>query len=348
VLVSDGKETCEADPCAAAKALAAVDAKLVVHTIGAGVDEPTRSQLQCIAAAARGGYFDANSTVELAAVVGKAAETKAVEMPEEEPKKVAAKTSLSQKAASTDQKAPTALGTGEIVKGRLGETDKTQTYHYWKLSAPAGRYRVVFDAKRSDDRNSNLMAKVEGFAPGGGEGTRIIGMHQTDWRSREAAWIEAKGEDIVLRVKNDSGIVDYWLAVYPADAEIPAPYFVRTPVITPIEFGKSAAGTIDPKQGETATNWYSVALKGQDYKITAEFTRADGKSSNVQGSVAMFGPIGEQLEDVQSRVCTVNDIGPTGGCQAKLVMAQDAQVLFRLSPADNIAFKTTFKIEPLD
>jgi Ca-activated chloride channel family protein len=53
VLVSDGKETCEGDPCVTARALAAADAKLVVHTIGFGVDAAARRQLQCIAAMAR-------------------------------------------------------------------------------------------------------------------------------------------------------------------------------------------------------------------------------------------------------------------------------------------------------
>ena len=73
VLVSDGKETCDADPCAAAKALAEADARLVVHTVGIGVDTVTRSQLQCIAKMARGSYFDANSTSELTGVLSKAA-----------------------------------------------------------------------------------------------------------------------------------------------------------------------------------------------------------------------------------------------------------------------------------
>jgi hypothetical protein len=77
VLVSDGKETCEADPCAAAKALAEADAKLIVHTVGVGVDAVTRSQLQCIAKVARGSYFDANSAAELANALGKAAVKKA-------------------------------------------------------------------------------------------------------------------------------------------------------------------------------------------------------------------------------------------------------------------------------
>lgn len=73
VLVSDGKETCAADPCAAAKALAEADAKLVVHTVGVGVDTVTRGQLQCIARLARGSYFDANSASELLSVLSKAA-----------------------------------------------------------------------------------------------------------------------------------------------------------------------------------------------------------------------------------------------------------------------------------
>jgi hypothetical protein len=73
VLVSDGRETCSGDPCVAAKALAAADAKLVVHTIGLGVDAAARSQLQCIASVARGSYFDAHSRAELAATIGKAA-----------------------------------------------------------------------------------------------------------------------------------------------------------------------------------------------------------------------------------------------------------------------------------
>lgn len=73
VLVSDGKETCESDPCAAAKALADASAKLVVHTVGVGVDAVTRSQLQCIANNARGSYFDANSAAELSKSLGDAA-----------------------------------------------------------------------------------------------------------------------------------------------------------------------------------------------------------------------------------------------------------------------------------
>ena len=82
VLVSDGQETCEADPCVAAKALAAADAKLAIHTIGFGVSAAARSQLQCIASVARGTYFDAASASDLASTLGKAATAKAVQTKE--------------------------------------------------------------------------------------------------------------------------------------------------------------------------------------------------------------------------------------------------------------------------
>ena len=75
VLVSDGRETCNADPCAVAKALAAANAKLVVHTVGLGVDAAARTQLQCIASVARGTYFDATTSGELLQRLGQAAVT---------------------------------------------------------------------------------------------------------------------------------------------------------------------------------------------------------------------------------------------------------------------------------
>ena len=91
VLVSDGHETCKADPCAAAKALAAADAKLVIHTIGLGVDDTARRQLKCIASVSGGAYFDARSQRELAATFAKAAAAKKSEVAV---KVVAAKTGI--------------------------------------------------------------------------------------------------------------------------------------------------------------------------------------------------------------------------------------------------------------
>ena len=75
VLVSDGKETCEGDPCALAQALAKKGMKLVIHTVGFGVDEAAKSQLECVARATGGRYFPAESTAELIKVLSQAVET---------------------------------------------------------------------------------------------------------------------------------------------------------------------------------------------------------------------------------------------------------------------------------
>ncbi|MGH6767935.1 MAG: hypothetical protein ACRECO_02820 [Xanthobacteraceae bacterium] len=81
VLVSDGKETCAGDPCAAAKALAAADARLVIHTIGFNVDAAARYQLQCVARVARGTYSDATGAADLGASLGKVAAAKPAPKP---------------------------------------------------------------------------------------------------------------------------------------------------------------------------------------------------------------------------------------------------------------------------
>jgi hypothetical protein len=76
ILVSDGKETCDGDPCATAAALAAANADLVIHAIGFEVDLAARSQLQCIARAGRGIYLDAGDADQLAKALNQAVAAK--------------------------------------------------------------------------------------------------------------------------------------------------------------------------------------------------------------------------------------------------------------------------------
>ncbi len=72
LLVSDGKETCDADPCATARALKAADVSLVIHAIGFEVDSAARGELTCLAQATGGAYFDAAGVDGLAKALGEA------------------------------------------------------------------------------------------------------------------------------------------------------------------------------------------------------------------------------------------------------------------------------------
>ncbi len=61
VLVTDGAEACNGDPCAATRALAAADIDLHVNIVGFNLKDKARGAVQCIAQEGRGQYFDART-----------------------------------------------------------------------------------------------------------------------------------------------------------------------------------------------------------------------------------------------------------------------------------------------
>ena len=67
ILVSDGKETCDPDPCGLVKSLKASGIKFVMHVIGFDVTEEEREQLECMATAGGGHYYTAGNAGEFLA-----------------------------------------------------------------------------------------------------------------------------------------------------------------------------------------------------------------------------------------------------------------------------------------
>jgi len=65
ILISDGQETCDSDPCVVAKELEAKGIDFVTHVIGFNVDKKTSKQLSCIAKVTGGEYFSAKNAKEL-------------------------------------------------------------------------------------------------------------------------------------------------------------------------------------------------------------------------------------------------------------------------------------------
>lgn len=65
VLVSDGEETCDPDPCAATRELKEAGIPFVVHVIGFDVNDEQRAELECIADAGGGRYFTATNAEDL-------------------------------------------------------------------------------------------------------------------------------------------------------------------------------------------------------------------------------------------------------------------------------------------
>ena len=70
ILISDGIETCNADPCALVREWAKKDIAVKVHVVGLGLNQKERTAMQCIAEAAGTEYVDAQSATELTAALG--------------------------------------------------------------------------------------------------------------------------------------------------------------------------------------------------------------------------------------------------------------------------------------
>ncbi|MFS4582473.1 vWA domain-containing protein [Phaeobacter sp. C3_T13_0] len=88
VLVSDGIETCDGDPCLTARISQTMGIDLKIHVVGFDVDAEAREQLECIANAGKGQYFDASNTQGLKSALQEAvvlAQTTAEPEPEVAP-----------------------------------------------------------------------------------------------------------------------------------------------------------------------------------------------------------------------------------------------------------------------
>lgn len=67
ILVSDGEETCHADPCAVGKELEKLGVDFTAHVVGFDIDKnpKAKAQLQCLASSTGGRYLDARDAGEL-------------------------------------------------------------------------------------------------------------------------------------------------------------------------------------------------------------------------------------------------------------------------------------------
>ena len=74
ILVSDGKETCAGDPCELVKQLKASGVKFTMYVIGFVVTAEEKVQLECMATAGGGMYYEAKNAGELSAAAKKMVE----------------------------------------------------------------------------------------------------------------------------------------------------------------------------------------------------------------------------------------------------------------------------------
>ena len=157
ILISDGIETCDEDPCELVRSWAEKEIAIKVHVVGLGLDEKERSAMQCIAEAAGTVYQDANSADELAASLtairedGVEAESAEVEgTPGAPPESHWQKLTI--KAATADGESMRVSGTAR--QDGVEPIDVTSNGHN---SVPPGSWEVTVGVRT---RNGNLYRPV--------------------------------------------------------------------------------------------------------------------------------------------------------------------------------------------
>lgn len=70
VLVTDGLETCDADPCALGRELEATGLNFTTHVIGFGLTRDEGAQVACLAETTGGRYIEARNAADLAVALG--------------------------------------------------------------------------------------------------------------------------------------------------------------------------------------------------------------------------------------------------------------------------------------
>lgn len=116
ILVSDGEETCSADPCALGKELESTGVDFTAHVVGFDIQQGSKAhkQLQCLAANTGGRYVDARNAGEL----NRALQTVAASEPSPPPRDV----------------------DSELVGRAYGTTFGRLTIEAWSKDRMAGRY----------------------------------------------------------------------------------------------------------------------------------------------------------------------------------------------------------------
>jgi hypothetical protein len=240
---------------------------------------------------------------------------------------------ISDKEPSSDIKSPTPLILGEIVKGRLDASADTGKYHHWLISLSPGKYKIVLDVKRADDRIENgafLGGYLEWFST---EGEKIEQLDRVfingEYRWRLICRFEVKKPlKRILRYANEHTILDYWLGLFKTVEKVRTPYFAKCPKVQRLALGKAAQAIVDGVSPFARDVWYSIELAPGDYKVITEWARVDGQVAFVGGNLSTYSAEGDWkqtfLSSVESNEVSTKKIG-------KLSLADKTTVLFRVS-----------------
>ena len=183
--------------------------------------------------------------------------------------------------AGGDPDSPLTVALGTVQ--RIG-LDANQPY-YMRLAEPAEGLKIVLDMRRVDGKSSNLSSRLSVLdSDGAVTEERLINFNEIDVGARmTASWSTRKPAPVGFRLLNGDVPADFWFSVRREPAPQLVPFFGDV-VPQRLAVGGEASGLLDVNEDA----YYLVSLRQGDYQIIADFSNAERRNTNIQGSVALL------------------------------------------------------------
>lgn len=248
--------------------------------------------------------------------------------------------------ASADISKPAALQISEVVKNRLAVSADTGRFHYWLVSLPPGRYKVIIDVQRADDKWGPTGTDLAWFSL---DGQKLGDLGHVgrpdDERVRNQFKFEVKKQvRMILRVDNGWTMVDYWLGLFKGSDPVAGLFFAKSPEVNSLSVPGSATATLDGTVAYHRDAYYAVTLAAGDYKLKLVASPADGTRGATGIVVRAMTPDGVVVND------RVVDAGAPSEFSvvsvAKLSLAEKQTMILQVRARWETRQNATISIEP--
>lgn len=327
VLISDGESSCAPDPCVTAEKIRKAGVNLKIDVVGFSVNGKTRKQLQCVAKAGGGAYYDAKDSKDLEDKIIKSADRTVPPFD---------LTGTAIEGGSTESPTDITVGDWTDVLGGKGTTEGTLAYSFNRLRPDTTlRVSAIAQGKPVDDgisleiyNEANTRCDVGEYSRKGFT-LKVLGVQAV--ASPATLCGEAGFYRIVLRrtVGTNPESIPVGLRVSEEPAVATEGYGTtdRAKVVAPQVSGDAkqvlgggsfnSASPIGPGSYQTTIQpggmlFFKVPLEyGQAMRLSVTF---DAVSTETREAVGMFGLLGEvTLYTPMQAIAAEPEAGARGG-----------------------------------
>lgn len=281
ILISDGEESCEADPCTVAKELKSKGINFTAHVVGFDIQGNSKAleQLKCVADSTGGKFFEAKDAAGLQTALAETAKAVAAK-PEPPPAPTSNMKMVTVEPHGIDDPLPTELGI--IYKLTL----KADESSYFKLAKPIKDVKFILDSQHAEKNDrGNIFGKLSITDQ---DGVIIKDEVIKFWDNgigyrRKALFSSEQTTDFGFKITNGQYSYNYYLTVLNPDDTPTVPIFGEI-IPGSMEVGSSISGHL----GVGDETYHAIHLAKGNYKILLDFATSNHKNDNIRGHLTLL------------------------------------------------------------